>query len=170
MQGGGMERQEARRKVSLHAIGCNASATRCPCCLVCGTLQSVGAPAVRAALDGVNATVMCYGQTGAGKTHTMTGPRRSYCERGLVPRCISAVLAGLRGTDVGHSSFGDREGAGDTSSPPWTLKLSYLEVYGEALFDLLDPASGPGELGITDDDAGRVQVCCGRRGEGGQKV
>ena len=34
---------------------------------------TVGAGMVSSVLQGVNATVMCYGQTGAGKTFTMTG-------------------------------------------------------------------------------------------------
>ena len=33
---------------------------------------------------------MCYGQTGAGKTYTMTGPQ-NFKLRGLVPRAISHV-------------------------------------------------------------------------------
>ncbi|RYG56927.1 hypothetical protein EON66_01680 [archaeon] len=33
--------------------------------------DSLAAPAVRAVLDGINSTVMAYGQTGAGKTFTM---------------------------------------------------------------------------------------------------
>lgn len=31
---------------------------------------------------------MCYGQTGAGKTHTMTGFAESYANRGIVPRAL----------------------------------------------------------------------------------
>jgi hypothetical protein len=35
---------------------------------------------------GVNATVMAYGQSGAGKTHTMEGGARSSDGKGLIPR------------------------------------------------------------------------------------
>jgi kinesin family protein 6/9 len=31
---------------------------------------------------------MCYGQTGAGKTHTMTGFAESYQNRGVIPRTL----------------------------------------------------------------------------------
>jgi kinesin family protein 6/9 len=31
---------------------------------------------------------MCYGQTGAGKTHTMTGFAESYPNRGIIPRTL----------------------------------------------------------------------------------
>jgi len=33
-------------------------------------------------------TIMCYGQTGAGKTHTMTGFAESYPNRGIIPRAL----------------------------------------------------------------------------------
>jgi kinesin family protein 6/9 len=33
-------------------------------------------------------TIMCYGQTGAGKTHTMTGFTESYQNRGIIPRSL----------------------------------------------------------------------------------
>ena len=33
-------------------------------------------------------TIMCYGQTGAGKTHTMTGFAESYQNRGVIPRTL----------------------------------------------------------------------------------
>jgi kinesin family protein 6/9 len=33
-------------------------------------------------------TIMCYGQTGAGKTHTMTGFAESYQNRGIIPRTL----------------------------------------------------------------------------------
>lgn len=35
---------------------------------------------------------MCYGQTGAGKTFTMTGSTESYQNRGLIPRAISQLF------------------------------------------------------------------------------
>lgn len=37
-------------------------------------------------------TVMCYGQTGAGKTFTMTGATENYKHRGLIPRAIAQVF------------------------------------------------------------------------------
>eukprot|EP00439_Symbiodinium_sp_Y106_P007769 s577_g1.t1 len=48
---------------------------------------------VRSVMDGYNGTVMAYGQTGAGKTHTMTGGHMGFADRGIVPRAISAIYA-----------------------------------------------------------------------------
>jgi len=38
---------------------------------------------------------MCYGQTGAGKTFTMTGSTESYQNRGIIPRAISQLFKQL---------------------------------------------------------------------------
>ena len=43
-------------------------------------------------LDGYNGTVLCYGQTGAGKTFTMTGATENYQQRGLIPRTIQHIF------------------------------------------------------------------------------
>ena len=38
---------------------------------------------------------MCYGQTGAGKTFTVTGSTESYQNRGIIPRAISQLFRDL---------------------------------------------------------------------------
>lgn len=43
---------------------------------------------VNSAVAGYNGTVMCYGQTGAGKTFTMLGQTNNYKNRGIIPRAI----------------------------------------------------------------------------------
>ena len=43
-------------------------------------------------LDGYNGTVMAFGQTGAGKTYTMTGSSTSYGQRGIIPRAVSQLF------------------------------------------------------------------------------
>jgi len=37
-------------------------------------------------------TIMCYGQTGAGKTFTMTGATENYQHRGVIPRAVAQVF------------------------------------------------------------------------------
>ena len=44
------------------------------------------------ALEGYSGCIMCYGQTGAGKTFTMTGARNDYKYRGIIPRMISNIF------------------------------------------------------------------------------
>merc|ERR1719424_2411976 len=43
----------------------------------------VGAPILRKALQGFNATIFAYGQTGSGKSHTMMGVEQ---QLGIIPR------------------------------------------------------------------------------------
>lgn len=48
---------------------------------------------------------MCYGQTGAGKTYTMTGATAEYKHRGIIPRAIQQVLD-LNGKEAGRNNKG----------------------------------------------------------------
>ncbi len=51
---------------------------------------------LKSALEGFNATIMCYGQTGAGKTYTMSGGRQGFKERGIIPRTLAALFGILK--------------------------------------------------------------------------
>jgi kinesin family protein 6/9 len=46
---------------------------------------------ISSVVDGFNGTVLCYGQTGAGKTYTMTGSATIFKYRGILPRAINQV-------------------------------------------------------------------------------
>ncbi|GAA6215150.1 kinesin-like protein KIF9 [Lates japonicus] len=81
---------------------------------------------VQGALEGYNGTVMCFGQTGAGKTYTMTGSTESYKQRGIIPRAL-------------QEAFREVEKRAEHS---FSVHLSYLEIYNETLVDLLSPLQG----------------------------
>ncbi|NXT37655.1 KIF9 protein, partial [Pelecanoides urinatrix] len=89
---------------------------------------------VSEALIGYNGTIMCYGQTGAGKTYTMTGATAEYKHRGIIPRAIQQVFKA-----TAHSV-----------DPCVTVRISYLEIYNETLFDLLST--------VTSNGTGDVQM------------
>jgi kinesin family protein 6/9 len=40
-------------------------------------------------VEGYNGTILCYGQTGAGKTFTINGSTSNFKYRGVTPRAIS---------------------------------------------------------------------------------
>uniref|UniRef100_A0A3Q3M2W2 Kinesin-like protein n=1 Tax=Mastacembelus armatus TaxID=205130 RepID=A0A3Q3M2W2_9TELE len=81
---------------------------------------------VQGALDGYNGTVMCFGQTGAGKTYTMSGSTKSYKQRGIIPRALQEVFQEVeKRTEYSIS-----------------VHMSYLEIYNETLVDLLSPLHG----------------------------
>eukprot|EP00736_Rhodelphis_marinus_P013966 Rmarinus@m.26585 len=90
-----------------------------------GVFEDIAQPVVDGLIKGVNGTIMAYGQTGAGKTFTMSGSGRHYKYRGIVPRMISSIF---------HELNNRPEVAA-------TVKLSYLEIYNETLFDLLDDSA-----------------------------
>uniref|UniRef100_A0A673UDK3 Kinesin-like protein n=1 Tax=Suricata suricatta TaxID=37032 RepID=A0A673UDK3_SURSU len=97
--------------------------------------ETVAKDVVAQALDGYNGTIMCYGQTGAGKTYTMTGATENYKHRGILPRALQQVFRMIeeRPTDA------------------ITVRVSYLEIYNESLFDLLStlPYVGPSVTPMT---------------------
>uniref|UniRef100_A0A8C4UKI5 Kinesin-like protein n=1 Tax=Falco tinnunculus TaxID=100819 RepID=A0A8C4UKI5_FALTI len=84
--------------------------------------ETVAKKVVSEALVGYNGTIMCYGQTGAGKTYTMTGATAEYEHRGIIPRAI-------------HTA---------TNKLFVFVQISYLEIYNETLFDLLSTMTSSG--------------------------
>jgi len=87
---------------------------------------------VQSVMKGYNGTILAYGQTGAGKTHTMTGGHVGFEDRGVVPRAISHI----------YQEAENMEGRNIT------IRLSYVEIYNELMFDLL---AGTGVAEQTGD-------------------
>lgn len=75
-------------------------------------------------LDGYNVCIFAYGQTGSGKTYTMTGPEES------------------KGVNI--RALGDLFEKSGTRAAEWkdTIAVSVLEVYNEAINDLLVSGGG----------------------------
>ena len=102
------------------------------------TFKRVGVAAVQNALDGFNSTIFAYGQTGSGKTFTLTGGPERYADRGIIPRSISMLWNEFRTrTDVQFKAY-----------------ISYLELYNEQGYDLLDPSHETKSL----EDLPKVQM------------
>ena len=95
--------------------------------------KSVARPLADACLASFNATIMAYGQTGAGKTYTMMGPAGAVADavsdaRGLTPRSMEYLFARMA-----------REERRSNGSLSYHCTGSYLEVYMEHITDLLEP-------------------------------
>ena len=108
------------------------------------TFDVVGRPAADACLAGYNGTVLCYGQTGAGKSFTMVGSRDNYARRGLIPRAI------------GHAF---REAA-NRPADEFTFRFSCLEIYNDQMYDLLStlPQEGPRQELSLSEHRGKVEI------------
>ncbi|CAH1790685.1 unnamed protein product [Owenia fusiformis] len=85
--------------------------------------EHVGQPVVDNVLSGYNGTIFAYGQTGSGKTFTITGGPEKYADRGIIPRTLSYIFQQFE----------------QNPDYVYTCHISYLEIYNESGYDLLDP-------------------------------
>ncbi|GIY91111.1 kinesin-like protein KIF12 [Caerostris extrusa] len=86
------------------------------------------------ALDGFACTVLAYGQTGAGKTYTLTGPQSDDLLRPGVrasPGVVHMAFAYL---------FNQIKQRKDIE---YIVQASYMEIYKEQVLDLLNPSTKP---------------------------
>ncbi|CAG9465541.1 unnamed protein product [Pedinophyceae sp. YPF-701] len=85
-------------------------------------------PAVHSTLQGYNAAVIAYGQTGTGKTYTMEGSWDKGPSRGIIPRSIEEIFTCIQNdiaTEAGRNKY--------------LVRASYLQIYNEVISDLLKP-------------------------------
>uniref|UniRef100_A0A8U8BUM8 Uncharacterized protein n=1 Tax=Geospiza parvula TaxID=87175 RepID=A0A8U8BUM8_GEOPR len=96
--------------------------------------SSVAKNIVESCMNGYNGTIFAYGQTGSGKTFTMMGPSDSdnftHSLRGVIPRSFEYLFFLIER---------EKEKAGTGKS--FLCKCSFIEIYNEQIFDLLDSAS-----------------------------
>jgi len=100
---------------------------------------------VESVMDGFNGTIFAYGQTGAGKSHTMTGPSGPDAkpeDQGLLPRCFQHIFRQI-----------------EMNSDPlkkYLVRGSYIEIYNEEIRDLL--SKNPTERCELKDGSSGVYV------------
>ncbi|XP_018317683.1 kinesin-like protein Klp61F [Mycetomoellerius zeteki] len=99
-------------------------------------------PLLDEVLAGYNCTVFAYGQTGTGKTFTMEGVSndpslhwQSDTTAGIIPRALSHLFDELRLLE----------------SQEYTVRVSFLELYNEELFDLLSPTDDASKIRLYED-------------------
>ncbi|KIZ07666.1 Osmotic avoidance abnormal protein 3 [Monoraphidium neglectum] len=91
---------------------------------------------VHSTLQGYNAAIIAYGQTGTGKTYTMEGAARVREDegvagdlegplRGIIPRSIEDIFCQIQNDPEPSSRY--------------LVRLSYLQIYNEVISDLLKP-------------------------------
>jgi kinesin family protein 11 len=108
--------------------------------------DSAISPIVDEVLQGFNCTIFAYGQTGTGKTHTMTGDINDASSiaqgAGVIPRAVGQI-------------FNYLESIGGATE--YTVKCCFLELYNEEITDLLATGnpSDP-KVRILEDRSGVV--------------
>ena len=95
-------------------------------------------------LRGLNATVFSYGATGSGKTYTMVG---SNMDPGLMVLSLRDIFEHI-----------DRD-----TEKQIDVTCSYLEVYNEIIYDLLQPSAAQRGLDLREDPENGPQVAGLRR-------
>lgn len=85
--------------------------------------EETGFPIVESLFQGFNGTVFAYGQTGCGKTHTMTGLMDPPELRGVIPRSFEHIFRTIKAESGTGKEF--------------LVRASYLEIYNEEVRDLL---------------------------------
>ncbi|KAG1658041.1 hypothetical protein FOA52_014353 [Chlamydomonas sp. UWO 241] len=103
-------------------------------------------PVVERFCQGFNGCVLAYGQTGSGKTFTMgtTATEKEFNAaepRGILPRMLRLLMSYLD-----HAS----------TSYETTLKVQYVEVYKDAIFDLLGDDNGLVKLDLHERMKGAI--------------
>ncbi|KAL8263090.1 hypothetical protein R6Q59_024439 [Mikania micrantha] len=88
---------------------------------------------ISGAMEGVTGTIIAYGVTSSGKTHTMHGDQRS---PGIIPLAVKDAFSIIQ----------------ETPNREFLLRVSYLEIYNEVVNDLLNPAGQ--NLRIQEDIQG----------------
>jgi hypothetical protein len=84
--------------------------------------NNTAAPIISNVLEGYNGTIFAYGQTGTGKTHTMTGVENDETDKGIMPRAFEDIFKCIKG---------------DSNQTQFLVRASYLEIYNEEIRDLL---------------------------------
>ncbi|CAD7966725.1 unnamed protein product [Amoebophrya sp. A120] len=117
---------------------------------------------IQSAVDGYNITIFAYGQTGAGKTHTMYGGEGE--QAGLVPRTIKEIFTiktkNSNRYDHLHSCITFMLFRVVHSESLLQVKVYMVEVYRDELADLLlhGKKKSPGQLEIKRDSRGTIYI------------
>ena len=110
--------------------------------------RDVALPLVQPVLEGVNACVFAFGNTGAGKTFSMIGPEGGRMNagsrrkgEGILPRVAAELIRRIARTAAETDAL--LSGAAESYSA-YQVRCQFLEVYRESVFDLLGGAESAG--------------------------
>ncbi|XP_076299090.1 kinesin-like protein Klp61F [Lasioglossum baleicum] len=111
--------------------------------------NAVVSPLLEQVLAGYNCTVFAYGQTGTGKTFTMEGINadptlhwQSDSTAGMIPRSLSHLFDELQLLEAQE----------------FTIRVSFLELYNEDLFDLLSATDDNSKIKLYEDTSKKGAV------------
>jgi len=91
--------------------------------------DAIASPVVQSVLEGYNASIIAYGQSGAGKSHTMGSAysEDEPCElRGIIPNAFDHIYEHV-GMDASN----------EENELSYLIRASYYEIYNENIRDLI---------------------------------
>ena len=91
--------------------------------------DNLGAPLLNKAFEGWNGTIFAYGQTGAGKSFSMAGSPE---HPGIIRKMNEEMFGRIADSNAANPEL------------KFLVTCSYLEIYNEVLYDLLDPSGKSG--------------------------
>jgi len=101
-------------------------------------------PLIHSCLEGYNTTIFAYGQTGAGKTHTIMGDidiGNGVGElAGVIPRALRGIFNGLKDKGESYKPQDPPPGSKSISAKQpfeYHIKVQFLEIYGDEIIDLV---------------------------------
>lgn len=83
--------------------------------------RRVALPVVDKVLNGYNGTIFAYGQTGTGKTYTMSGHQKNDDLKGIIPNTFSHIFSQIA----------------RSNDKTFVVTVTYVEIYNEDIRDLL---------------------------------
>jgi hypothetical protein len=95
----------------------------------------VAYPIIENVLEGYNGTIFAYGQTGTGKTFTISGLPKDPYLKGIMPRTFENIFKSIE----------------CDSKKQYLVRASYLEIYNEEIRDLLSK-NGSAKLELKEKD------------------
>jgi len=139
--------------------------------------DGTAAPMLQSFFDGYNVTILAYGQTGSGKTFTMGSEcGASDDHQGLIPRFVEEIFARVAAPTIESCPPRDENSAvvcnplfadsHETAQQPKAVgaapivTVSFLEIYGEDIFDLLQEPDSDGKATNLQlrEESGAVSV------------
>lgn len=97
-------------------------------------------PIIENVLEGYNGTIFAYGQTGTGKTFTISGVPKDLKLKGIMPRTFETIFKSIE----------------CNTKKQYLVRASYLEIYNEEIRDLLSK-NGTSKLDLKEKE-GTVYV------------
>ncbi|KAI8131037.1 Protein claret segregational [Lucilia cuprina] len=98
-------------------------------------------PLIQSALDGYNICIFAYGQTGSGKTYTMDGISSN---PGVIPRTVDLLFDSIK--NYRHLGW------------EYEIKVTFLEIYNEVLYDLLSNEQKEMEIRMVKNSKNDIYV------------